>query len=177
MASIPHFHSNYSCPNDFSQFPNPLLFSQENCIGGVAAAGAIPATTTATSWGDDEVSFPMLLDNIGGLDVFQQESVQAALFPDLIGISFSDLSSVVPTALPADNNVAAGLCGIQNLGVSRYQYQDVCEFGDECTGFVHQDFNQANDPTHVTDNWVYIFKLPALHGFVQFPEINVFLGT
>ncbi|XWS10713.1 hypothetical protein CRYUN_Cryun38cG0021300 [Craigia yunnanensis] len=144
MASIPQFYSNYSFSNDVSQFPNPLLTSQENCIGG----GAIPSAAT---WGE-EISLPMLLDN-GGLDVFQKESnltssVAAALFPELIGLS-SDLA--VPTALP-DNNVA-GLCGIgtiQNYG-GIYQLQDVCEFGEEFSGFVHQDFKQI-DPT-VRENW------------------------
>ena len=144
MASIPQFRSNYSFSNDFSQFPNPLLISQENCIGG----GTIPLPTRG-----EEISFPMFLDN-GGLDVFQQESnltssVPAALFSELIGIS-SDLD--VPTALP-DNNVA-GFCGvgtIQNFG-GRYQLQDLCEFREECSGYVHQDFKPV-DPT-VGENWV-----------------------
>ncbi|XWS16767.1 hypothetical protein CRYUN_Cryun33cG0007400 [Craigia yunnanensis] len=143
MASIPQFCSNYSFSNDFSQFPNPLLISQENCTGG----GAIPDAT----WGG-EISFPMFLEN-GGLDVFQQESnltssVPEALFPELIGIS-SDWA--VPTALP-DNNVA-GFCGIgtiQNFG-GRYQLQDVYEFGEECSGSVYQDFKTV-DPT-VRENW------------------------
>ena len=144
MTSIPQFCSNYSFSNDFSQFPNPLLISQENGTGGCA----IPDAT----WGG-EISFPMFLDN-GGLDVFQQDSnltssVPAALFPEQIGIS-SDL--VVPTALP-DNNVA-GFCGIgtiQNFG-GRYQLQDFYEFGEECSGSVYQDFKTA-DPT-VRENWV-----------------------
>ncbi|XP_022718096.1 uncharacterized protein LOC111276613 [Durio zibethinus] len=141
MASIPQF---YSFSNDFSQFPNPLLISQENSIAG----GAIPGAT----WGEEN-SFPMFLDN-GGLDVFQQESnltppVPAALFPELIGIS-SDLA--VPTALPHDNNVAGfyDIGTIQNFG-SRCQLQDVCEFGEECSGFVHQDFKSAH-PT-LGENW------------------------
>ncbi|XVF79504.1 hypothetical protein PTKIN_Ptkin14bG0228300 [Pterospermum kingtungense] len=155
MASIPQFYSNYSCPNDFSQFPNPLLIPQENCnIAGVVGTGAGAIPGAATWGGEDEVSFPMFLDNVGGLDVFQQESdltssVPAALFPELIGIS-SELS--VPTALP-DNNVG-GFCGIgtiQNFG-SRYQFQDVCDFGEECSGFVHQDFKPI-DSTHVRENW------------------------
>ncbi|XP_022751558.1 zinc finger protein CONSTANS-LIKE 3-like [Durio zibethinus] len=136
MASIPHLYYNYSFSNDFSQFPNSLLISQENCIG----SGAIPGAT----WGE-EISFPMFLDN-GGLDGFQQES--AALLPELIGIS-SDFA--VPTALP-DNNVA-GFCGngtIQNFG-DRYQLQDVSEFGEDCSGYVHQDFKPV-DPT-VGENW------------------------
>ncbi|MFQ6640868.1 hypothetical protein Gotur_016169 [Gossypium turneri] len=149
--SIPKLYSTYSFPNDFSQFPNPLTVSQEN----YTACGAIPGA----SWDHEDISFPTFLDN-GGVDVFQQDSnltspvsvpVPAALFPELIGIS-SDLD--VPTAFPHHfNNVAAGFCGIgtiQNLG-ARYQLQDVCEFGDECTGFVHQDFKPI-DPT-LGQNW------------------------
>ncbi|XVF18215.1 hypothetical protein REPUB_Repub11eG0002300 [Reevesia pubescens] len=150
MASVPQFYSNYSFSNDFSQFPNPLLISQENSIGGV---GAIPGGTA--TWGED-ISFPMILDNSCGVDVFQHESnltSPAALFPELIGIS-SDVAVPLPTALPHDNNVAAGLCGIngtiQNFG-SRYQLQDICEFGEECNGFVHQDFKPVA-PT-VGENW------------------------
>ncbi|XVE52827.1 hypothetical protein DITRI_Ditri02bG0155400 [Diplodiscus trichospermus] len=149
MASIPQFYSNYSFSNDFSQFPNPLLISQENCTGGVYGGGAaIPSTAT---WGE-EISFPMFLEN-GGLDVLQQESnltssVSAALFPELIGIS-SDLA--IPTASP-DNSVV-GSCGIgtiQNYG-GRYQLQDVSDFGEECSQFAHQDFKPV-DPA-VGENW------------------------
>ncbi|XP_021288629.1 zinc finger protein CONSTANS-LIKE 3 [Herrania umbratica] len=146
MASVPQFYSNYSLSNDYSQFQNPLLISQDNYIG---SAGAIPGA----AWGDQEIGFPMFLDNGGGLDAPPQEPnitspVPAALFPELIGIS-SDLA--VPAGFP-DNNVA-GFCGIgtiQNFG-GRYQLQDVCEFGEECSGFVHQDFKPV-DPT-VGENW------------------------
>ncbi|KAL4333239.1 hypothetical protein GQ457_07G015880 [Hibiscus cannabinus] len=140
MASIPKLYTHYAFSNDFSQFPNPQTVPQENYT---AAAGA--------TWGE-EVSFPMF----GGIDVFQHDSnltsaVPAALFPELIGIS-SDLD--VPTALPHHNNVAAGFCGIngtiQNFG-DRYQLQDVYEFGEECTGSVHQDF-KAVDHT-LGQNW------------------------
>ncbi|KAK8585709.1 hypothetical protein V6N13_050682 [Hibiscus sabdariffa] len=88
---------------------------------------------------------------LGGINVFQHNSnltsaVPTALLPELIGIS-SDL--YVPTALPHHNNVDAGLCGIngtiQKFG-DRYQLQDVYEFGEECTGSVHQDFKTV-DPT------------------------------
>ena len=128
MASIPQFYSNYSFSNDFFQFPNPLLTSQENCIGGVA----IPS---AAKWGE-EISFPMFLDN-EGLDVFQKES---------------NLTSSVPAALP-DNNVAGfyGIGTIQNYG-GIYQLKDVCEFGEECSGFAHQCFKPVY-PT-VRENWV-----------------------
>lgn len=168
--SIPKLYSTYSFPNDFSQFPNPLTVSQEN----YTACGAIPGAT----WGHEEISFPTFSDN-GEVDVFQQDSnltspvsvpVPAALFPELIGIS-SDLD--VPTALPHHfNNVAAGFCGIgtiQNLG-ARYQLQDVCEFGDECTGFVHQDFKPI-DPT-LGQNWVFLFFSFSNSCIAWFPTIS-----
>ncbi|GMI90061.1 hypothetical protein HRI_002675400 [Hibiscus trionum] len=134
MASIPKLYPNYAFSNDFSQFPNPQTVPQENYT---AAAGAmIPGAT----WGE-EISFPMFSDN-GGMDFFQQDSnltstVPAALFPELIGIS-SDLD--VPTTLPRHNNVAAGFCGI-NGTIQSFGDRDVYEFGEECTGSVHQGFN------------------------------------
>ncbi|PPS14928.1 hypothetical protein GOBAR_AA05654 [Gossypium barbadense] len=41
MASIPQFYSEYSFSNDFSQFQNPLLIPQQNCIDA-----AIPTSVT-----------------------------------------------------------------------------------------------------------------------------------
>ncbi|KAH1121297.1 hypothetical protein J1N35_004457 [Gossypium stocksii] len=113
MASIPEFYSDseYSFSNDFSQFENPLLIPQQNCIDA-----AIPTSVTC----GEEISFPMFFDN-GGLDVFQQQP---------------NLTSSVSTALLPDNNSVVA-CGIDG----RYRLRDVCdEFGDECNAFVHQDF-------------------------------------
>ncbi|XP_039014038.1 zinc finger protein CONSTANS-LIKE 3-like [Hibiscus syriacus] len=148
MGSIPKFYTNYAFSNDFSQFSNPQTVPQENYTP--AGGAIIPGSTWA-----EEISFPMILDN-GGIDVFQHDSnltaqVQAALFPELIGVT-SDFD--VPTALPHLNNVGAGFCGINgtipDFG-GRYQLQDVYEFGEECAGFVHQDFKPI-DPT-LGQNW------------------------
>ncbi|OMO49798.1 hypothetical protein COLO4_38372 [Corchorus olitorius] len=141
-------YSNYSFSNnDLShQFPNPLLISQDNY--NITSSAGATAINPCSTWGDQEISFPMFLDN-AGLDVFQQDSnVPAALFPEFIGIS-SDM--VVPSLAPDNSNVA-GFCGIgtfQNFGG---RYQDVCEFGDECSGFVRQDFKLPVDPT-LPENW------------------------
>ncbi|KAE8653805.1 1-aminocyclopropane-1-carboxylate oxidase-like protein 5 [Hibiscus syriacus] len=149
MGSIPKFYTNYAFSDDFSQFPNPQTVPQENYTAGADGA-IIPGST----WGE-EISFPMLLDN-GGIDVFQQDynltaPVPKALFPEVIGIS-SDFD--VPTALPHQNNVAAGFCGINgtipNFG-GRYQLQDVYEFGEECTGFFQQE-SKPVDP-RMGQNW------------------------
>ncbi|KAL4271939.1 hypothetical protein GQ457_13G001090 [Hibiscus cannabinus] len=80
MASVPEFSSEYSFSDDFSQFQNPLLIPQENCIGGIG--GAISSSATC----GEEISFPMFLDN-GGIDVFQQEP--------------NNLTPSVPTAVTA----------------------------------------------------------------------------
>ncbi|KAE8680298.1 hypothetical protein F3Y22_tig00111392pilonHSYRG00599 [Hibiscus syriacus] len=124
MASVPEFSDDYSFSDDFSQFQNPLLIPQENCIDDIG--GAIPSSATC----GEEISFLMFLDN-GGVGVFQQEH--------------SNLSPSVPTAVFPDNNIAAG-CGIDG----RYQLQDVCdEFGEECNRILHQDFK----PVNMGDNW------------------------
>ncbi|KAE8691164.1 hypothetical protein F3Y22_tig00110893pilonHSYRG01358 [Hibiscus syriacus] len=116
MASVPEFSSDYSFSDNFTQFQNPLLIPQENCIHG---------TTPSSATSGEEISFPMFLDN-GGFAVFQQEQ--------------RNLSPSVPTAVFPDNNVSSG-CGFDG----GYQLQDVLdEFGEECNRILHQDFKPVN---------------------------------
>lgn len=186
MASIPQFYSDCSFSStDFSQFSYAVAAAEaavgennncgdgavssgtisSSCGGGAAAVSSCAISTSCDALWTTEENFPVCFDNVLPPESDVVSPAPMVSYPDQLGI----YDSVVPTLPPEYNNI--GLCGIpgvQNFG-SRFQFRptDVCEFGDDCYGFMHE-----LKPIYpaATENWVHIFHLMNASDFCM--EIN-----
>ncbi|KAK9275848.1 hypothetical protein L1049_023121 [Liquidambar formosana] len=138
MASIPQFFSDYTFPSDFCEFTAPVV------AGG---------NDGCAMWGGEESFLPFFDD--GTLNVVPSESdvmssVSMTSYSEQSQVSSTDMA--VPT-LPDFNNTVGlcGIAGVQNF-VGGYQLpSQVCEFGEDCGGFV-SDLQQFY-PAAAGDNW------------------------
>lgn len=139
-SNLPQLYSDCAnFPVDFSEFPAPV------------PPGAM--------WGD-ECGYSLLDYQI------PPEVDDGLAVPGLVLPERGEGSDMAVPALPEFNMGPGGLCaiaGVQSFG-GGYQ-QDMCEFGDECGGFM-PDFRQVF-PAAAGDNWVSLWlPLNALHVYI-----------
>ncbi|KAJ0042887.1 hypothetical protein Pint_17731 [Pistacia integerrima] len=173
MASIPHFFPDYSFSSGFSQFSYPVIAADHQNYGdhasassGTISSGAISSCAASSGgaiWGDDQ-TFPISFDNVLPPESDVASPAPTMLFPhEQFGLQDT---SAVPT-LPDYNMSVCGISGIQNFG-TRIQLPDVCEFGDECCGYM-QDFKPPY-PT-AAENWgIQSTRMPVME------EANIKVG-
>lgn len=182
MASIPQFFTDQSFYSDFSQFPYPVIAGDSQNYGdhpsassGTISSGAISASSGGGGaiWGDDQ-TFPISFDNVlpPESDVVSPPTMTMSFPCEHFG--FVESLPPVPTLPDYNSTAVCGVSGIQNFG-ARLQHPDVCEFGDECCGYM-QDFKPpypaAAAAAAAAENWVLISFMSSLTSFYKQPPLK-----